>query len=816
MQRPGDEQLCVMPGLGPRRVPWLRVLAIGTLLVTTEAAAQPVRIDRDSKGVPHIFAETAPAVMFGLGYALANDRLAQMELKRRGALGTRAEILGPTAIEGDKLARDRLLSAAELRRMFDAIPAEHQAMMQGFVDGINHHVDELVAAPAVRTPYQFDQWGVRPARWTLLDYLAVIATAPNDRAGSERQNARFLSAMIERHGPNVGRQIFEDVMPLNDPDSPMVIPPGEDRAPLRPMPKPGVFAGAGALAAAPPVARSLPREASRCLVIGPERSASGNVLMLQSTADGPEAHLHGGGFDTAGFGTQAWGPPIMGRSLSHGWLLTSGVSDSTDTFVEQLNPANPHQYWFKGSWRDMAHRTETINVKGQTQVRHEVAATIHGPVVEWDVARHRAYSERYAIRGYELQNWVAMVEMARARSFVEFEQKGIAHVAWNLGICYGDIAGRIAFWEAGLQAIRAPGADSRLPTPGTGDHEWQGFLPPAERPHMIDPQQGFIHAWNSKATGWSREGDDARIGKTFRTWAGTDFARANNRVTMADMRAVNHAINGAIGGPDRTAAPPHFYAPYLTLAAARSTDPEVRDAVQLMLAWGGMYRDADGDGFYDDPGLPIFRQWLTTAPQMIFGPSIGDWWRTADEDRYLRYQSSLFLRALQGDAAGLPLAFDYWQGRDKDQLLIAAVRAVIDDLKPKFGHKPLAQWRQPIFWKYLDPARTTADRPAFPDPDAAGPRLAAVLGLIPDAVPHNGGDEWTALMELAPDQPARIETVVEAGGQNLTIDADGKGNPHLGDQLWLHARDQFKTIDMVPGTVHRTAETSQTLRYAPK
>lgn len=47
-------------------------------------AAEKVSIHRDAMGVPHVFADTSAAVMFGAGYALAQDRLAAMELQRRG------------------------------------------------------------------------------------------------------------------------------------------------------------------------------------------------------------------------------------------------------------------------------------------------------------------------------------------------------------------------------------------------------------------------------------------------------------------------------------------------------------------------------------------------------------------------------------------------------------------------------------------------------------------------------------------------------------------------------------------------------------
>ena len=150
---------------------------------------------RDPKGVPHVFAADSAAVMYGSGYAFAQDRLAQMELGLRGALGTRAEILGASALEGDKAARGRLLSAKELNRMYATLPLEHRLMMQAFVDGIDRHVDEVERDPEHLLPYQFKQWGIEPHRWTLLDYLAYIASYPRDRGGYERQNQAFLDAM---------------------------------------------------------------------------------------------------------------------------------------------------------------------------------------------------------------------------------------------------------------------------------------------------------------------------------------------------------------------------------------------------------------------------------------------------------------------------------------------------------------------------------------------------------------------------------------------------------------------------------------------
>jgi penicillin G amidase len=66
---------------------------------------QPLRIERDAHGVPHIIAASEQDAAFGLGYAHAQDRLWQMEMNRRVAAGRLAEVLGPAALDTDKFLR---------------------------------------------------------------------------------------------------------------------------------------------------------------------------------------------------------------------------------------------------------------------------------------------------------------------------------------------------------------------------------------------------------------------------------------------------------------------------------------------------------------------------------------------------------------------------------------------------------------------------------------------------------------------------------------------------------------------------------------
>ena len=68
---------------------------------SSETPIPGVRIVRDNRGVPHVFASGANEqaieenLGFGVGYAQAEERMFQMEVLRRAAEGTISELVGP-------------------------------------------------------------------------------------------------------------------------------------------------------------------------------------------------------------------------------------------------------------------------------------------------------------------------------------------------------------------------------------------------------------------------------------------------------------------------------------------------------------------------------------------------------------------------------------------------------------------------------------------------------------------------------------------------------------------------------------------------
>src|SRR5208337_4589918 len=98
-----------------------------------QAAAQ---IIRDNNDIPHIQANNEHDLAFLQGYVHAQDRLFQMDVSRREASGTLAELVGPAA-----LAQDVQLRTLGLRRAAErSLPLQSPralVMLQAYADGIN-------------------------------------------------------------------------------------------------------------------------------------------------------------------------------------------------------------------------------------------------------------------------------------------------------------------------------------------------------------------------------------------------------------------------------------------------------------------------------------------------------------------------------------------------------------------------------------------------------------------------------------------------------------------------------------------------------
>jgi penicillin amidase len=91
----------------------------------------PARVVRDADGVAHVLADSRHDLFFLQGTVHAQDRLFQMDVRRRQADGTLAELLGPAALPTDVQLRTIGLHRAAARSL-PALSDDARAVLQAY------------------------------------------------------------------------------------------------------------------------------------------------------------------------------------------------------------------------------------------------------------------------------------------------------------------------------------------------------------------------------------------------------------------------------------------------------------------------------------------------------------------------------------------------------------------------------------------------------------------------------------------------------------------------------------------------------------
>src|SRR5919106_4393543 len=173
---------------------WLRQ-SLPTIDGALEVAGlgAPVRIVRDAYAVPHIEAASFGDAIFAQGFVHAQDRLWQMDFRRRLGSGRLAEVLGPAALPTDRFMRTLGFAAAAEASIAHLRP-DTVALLEAYAAGINAYL-------ATRTgplPLEFLILDYEPEPWTPVDSLVWMRVLALDLSGNWRDEllrARLASRL---------------------------------------------------------------------------------------------------------------------------------------------------------------------------------------------------------------------------------------------------------------------------------------------------------------------------------------------------------------------------------------------------------------------------------------------------------------------------------------------------------------------------------------------------------------------------------------------------------------------------------------------
>lgn len=572
--------------------------------LTVPGLAEPVEILRDRWGISHIYARNEHDLFFAQGFTAARDRLFQLELWRRQATGTMAEIQGPAALSRDVGAR-LLRYRGDLARELARYHPRGEEIVAAFVRGINAYIERTETDPRL-LPVEFRALAIRPGRWT----PEVVVSRHNGLFRNATQEVQ-LARLVHLVGPDRAREIqnLHPGRPRLEPDAaldlgrirddvlgpyqaaraPVRFRPGDVEPPFRGKPAPDGDKATGeaarAVGGAERLADRLEADAqvqgSNNWVVSGDRAFTRAAIMANDPHRNVQApslrywvHLVAPGWNVIGAGEPALPGVSVGHNERGAWGFTIFPIDQEDLYVYETDPADPSRYRYRGAWEAMRLEQTTIAVKGQPDAPTTLKFTRHGPVVHEDREHHRAYALRAAWLEEGTAPYLASLRLDQAGSLGEFREACRHFLTPAENLVWADVDGHIAWQAVGLAPIRR-NWDGLVPVPGDGRYEWEGSLPVLELPHAVDPPRGWFATANQ---------DNLPPGYPFAvSYQWTDpfrFARieevlgSGRRFTLADMMALQQ---------DELALPARALVPLLR--GLTPSGNRARQAVERLRAW---------------------------------------------------------------------------------------------------------------------------------------------------------------------------------------------------------------------------------------
>ena len=505
------------------------------------------RITRDTDGIAHIRAQNEHDLFFLQGYVHAQDRLFQMDVSRREASGTLAELLGPAALAQDVQLRTIGLRRAAVRTISVISPRAHAAL-QAYADGVNAYV---ATHPGSLPPEYGALELTQFEPWTVTDSLAVGKLIAFGLSFDIDINATVALLSYQGAGSLLGfdgtKLFFED-LDRSAPFDPATTVPDASIPHAASTAKPSATsyaqrtpsAGASASAYLEPRTVELAKEYAQKIkgmsvferlrdlkrgggsnewAISSLLSASGVPLLandphlgLGTPSTFYPVHLDDGDINVIGSGFAGVPLVIQGHNRSISWGSTVDPMDVTDTFQEKVvpDPTSPSglSTVYKGNLEPIIAIPEVFrqnnfgsgipnNITVVPPGGDIPAATLivprrnNGPIIMLDVASGVALSVEYT--GFsgtrELETFLIW---DGAKNLSDFLSGLSLFSVGSQNFAYSDVAGNIAYVTGGELPIREDlqaGVINGLPPVfirnGTGGNEWLSVIHP--QPNQSTP-----------------------------------------------------------------------------------------------------------------------------------------------------------------------------------------------------------------------------------------------------------------------------------------------------------------------------------------
>ncbi len=657
--------------------------------IPMEGIKDRVEILRDRWGIAHIYANNEADLFFAQGYNAARDRLFQLELWRRQATGTTAEILGKRALKRDTGSRLHMFRG-DIRKELNHYHPRGEQIINSFIGGINAFVRQTDADPSL-LPREFRLLGIKPGKWT-----AEVVISRHAGLMANALQELGLGRAVANLGPDKVRELswFRPGKPeiKLDPamDASLLSENILDlysafRDPIDFTPADIIAGERSRNTGIDRLALLIPGESwllaqgesigSNNWTIAGSRTASGFPLLandphrvIQAPSLRYWVHLIAPGWNVLGGGEPSLPGVSIGHNQNGAWGLTIFGQDSEDLYVYETNPANPRQYRYKDTWEDMKIIRDSIPVKGEAPVSVDLKYTRHGPVLFEDSNRHKAVALRAAWMEIGSAPYLASLRIDQSANWEEFREACSYSNIPALNMVWADTGKNIGYQAVGISPIRR-NFSGLVPVPGDGHYEWDGYLPIRDLPHHFNPEKGFHATANNYQVPdgytpiealhyvWGDELRGARL---------EELLREGRMQTTSDMMRIQHDELSLMA---RTLVP--------LLRDLKDDDPFVEKSRRVLLSWDFVLDR-------DSVAAAIYVSWerrLTAELRNLLVPKSAQ----ADLGPLNLKRVMDWVLAPDGRFGNNPLA-------GRDAMLLSCLRNAVADLKSRLG-PDTANWQ---------------------------------------------------------------------------------------------------------------------------
>ncbi|HYI15396.1 MAG TPA: penicillin acylase family protein [Thermomicrobiales bacterium] len=439
----------------------------------------PVSISRDRYGIPRISAGSREDALFGLGYAVAEDRMFQMDTLRRTAFGRLSELAGPVTLETDRMMR--LLDMERIAGEMVACASDSaRAGLEAFAAGVNLRLSRR------SVPLEFRILRYKPEPWRPEDSAAIVRLMGWSLSAFHTND---LTAALLRD--TIGDEWADAIYAGRTAESPLVV---QERS-RRP----------GEVASVAPAPIPFPHGgASNAWAISAERSTTGFPLLANDPHLGYtnpsiwcEVSIDAPNLRISGLTLPGVPGIAFGRTPTFAWGFTAAMISQTFLYRERLSDLGG-QVADGEELIDLTTRTEQIQVKGAPTETLVIRSTPRGPLIS-DLQTDSSadpislYWTGFETHPEELDGWLALSESTSVEDVLRARESIIAP---TLNMAAADSSGEIASIGIGRWPDRRPFAGLLDPS----EHPPR-YIPPSDMPVERNPERGWVASANNPIVG---------------------------------------------------------------------------------------------------------------------------------------------------------------------------------------------------------------------------------------------------------------------------------------------------------------------------